>query len=70
MTDFLHTLHRVKQRVDRYSANGINEQDTKANRQFMATDSWDFWHFTDRSGSSVPLSVARQQYLAKHPSTQ
>jgi hypothetical protein len=37
--------------------------------KFMATDGWDFWHFTDRSGARVPLSVARQQYLAKHPST-
>jgi predicted type IV restriction endonuclease len=30
MTELLRTLQQVKQRVDRYSTNGINEQDTKA----------------------------------------
>jgi hypothetical protein len=37
--------------------------------KYKATDGWGFWHFTDPSGARVPLSVARQQYLAKHPST-
>jgi hypothetical protein len=37
--------------------------------KYMATDGWDFWHFTDRGGARVPLAVARQQYLANHPST-
>jgi hypothetical protein len=37
--------------------------------KYMATDGWDFWHYIDKSGARVPLSVARQQYLAKHPST-
>jgi hypothetical protein len=34
--------------------------------KFMATDGWSFWSYMDGNGANVPLSVAREHYLAKH----
>ena len=36
--------------------------------KFLATDGWTFWHYTDQDGARVPLSVAREQYIAKQKS--
>jgi hypothetical protein len=33
--------------------------------KFLATDGWTFWHYTGQDGAWVPLSVARDQYVAK-----
>jgi hypothetical protein len=36
--------------------------------KYLATDGWTFWHYTDGDGVRVPLSIARDQYIAKRKS--